>query len=644
MEPAEARRHLESAFSRFEQTGDKLGKALSVTAIIEAHVNEWIDYHPLDAWIGQLEVLLGEGGIVFPSPEFELAVRASLFNAMVQRQSHREDLHSMAEQLADMLRQKLNPNYKLLAARALFVFSVWYGDFSLTEKVGTYIQPDVNAPGVAPLNRLWYYARLGFASRYSRTPKEVQRMFAEALKIARNYGLSFVEAPVSVLWGWSADALDDVRSLEEAFRVALDHLNPTSHFEVAFSRAGMAFRSARRKDNESAAREFQEALTFFRQSGSTLTQSVTLLALAAVLLAMGEVNAARDALREEQALAINGPLARYLAATMEAALALTIKDQKIAYERLRFALALGAKHGFERVGSEYLFRRHFAAVCAFALEQRIETEYVKRLVHSQHLVAPSPDLEQWPWPVRIHLLGRFTVLVDDAPLAFAGKGPKKPLELLKALIAAGGSMVDVGWLAEQLWPDADIARNVFNVTHARLRKLLPVENAVSLDEGKLSINATLVWTDVGAFERLAEQSTRKLRQNPLPADMSRFSEALLSLYGGELLNGEMDAPWLVAARERVRNKFLRTLKLLGNYWEGQEAWGQALNLYERGLEIDTVAEDLYQSLIRCYVRAEQPAEALRVYHRCRRMLSLVLGIEPSTETERLLRDIHPPQR
>src|SRR5262249_37070293 len=123
IEPSEARRHLESAFSKFEPVGDGLGQALSATAIIQAHVNEWVDYHPIDAWIARLEGLLTEGRIAFPTPDIELAVRASLFNAMVQRQSDRQDLHAKARQLAEMLRRNLNPDYKLLAARALFVFS-----------------------------------------------------------------------------------------------------------------------------------------------------------------------------------------------------------------------------------------------------------------------------------------------------------------------------------------------------------------------------------------------------------------------------------------------------------------------------------------------------------------------------------------
>ena len=640
IQPAEARGHLEPAFAMFEQVGDALGQALSASAIIEAHVNEWVDYHPIDAWIARLEGLLIGGCVAFPTPDIELAVRASLFNAMVQRQSYREDLHAMAAQLAEMLRQKLDPNYKLLAARALFVFSVWYGDFSLTERVATYIQPDLDAPGIAPLNRLWYFARLGFASRYSRPPREVQRMFGEALAIARTAGLRFVEAPVAVLWAWSSDALDDEPALEEALRTALDHLNPASHFEVAYSRVGMAFRSARRRDDESAVRELQEALAFFRRSGSTLSQSVTLLGLAAALLGKGEIDATRDALAEELALTIAGPLARYVAGMLEAALALRVGDQELARERVHFVLALGAKYGFERVASEYLFRRHFTTVCAFALQHRIECEYVKRLVRSQRLIAPSADIEQWPWPVRIYMLGRFIVQVDDEALVFSGKGPKKPLELLKALVAVGGRMVDAGWLAEQLWPDADAVRNVFNVTHARLRKLLPIKDIVLLDEGRLSLNAALAWTDVGAFERLADHCSRRLKQEAFPSEITALSDSILSLYGGELLKGEADAPWLIAARDRVRNKFLRTLKLIGAYWEGREDWGQARNLYERVLEIDNVAEDIYRRLMRCYLRTGEPAEALKVYRRCRRMLALVLEMAPSPETEILFRDIH----
>jgi DNA-binding SARP family transcriptional activator len=63
-------------------------------------------------------------------------------------------------------------------------------------------------------------------------------------------------------------------------------------------------------------------------------------------------------------------------------------------------------------------------------------------------------------------------------------------------------------------------------------------------------------------------------------------------------------------------------------------------MYERGIEVDTLAEDLYRRLMRCQLAQGQPAEAARVYRRCREMLSVQLGIPPSAETEALFQTIY----
>ena len=67
-------------------------------------------------------------------------------------------------------------------------------------------------------------------------------------------------------------------------------------------------------------------------------------------------------------------------------------DEEGAIAKLRLALPVGAKHGFERATSEYMFRRIFTDLCAFALKHGIETVYVKRVIRSQRLYAPSPEI------------------------------------------------------------------------------------------------------------------------------------------------------------------------------------------------------------------------------------------------------------
>jgi len=63
-------------------------------------------------------------------------------------------------------------------------------------------------------------------------------------------------------------------------------------------------------------------------------------------------------------------------------------------------------------------------------------------------------------------------------------------------------------------------------------------------------------------------------------------------------------------------------------------------LYERALDEDSLAEELYRRLMLCHLERGEPAEAARVFRRCREMLSVQLGIPPSAETEALFKLIY----
>jgi DNA-binding SARP family transcriptional activator len=90
---------------------------------------------------------------------------------------------------------------------------------------------------------------------------------------------------------------------------------------------------------------------------------------------------------------------------------------------------------------------------------------------------------------------------------------------------------------------------------------------------------------------------------------------------------------MVSIRERLRNKFLRNVRRLGIYWEQSGELARAVDCYQKGLEVDDLAEEFYQCLMKCYQQMGKRAEALAVYKRCYQILSSVLGIEPSPETE-----------
>ena len=196
-------------------------------------------------------------------------MRASLFTAIVLRQTYREDIPRLARQLADMLRHDLDPNYKLLAGRGIFVYGAYSGDFVLTDEVASYTESAFYAPGASALNRAWYAARLGFALRYVKGARERARAwFLKAREIVREHGLRFVEAPIAIYWAWAEEVFGETEDVQRELQIADAYLNPASRFEAAFRQTGMAFVLARQNDLGAAVTRLPKAFPFSSKAGT----------------------------------------------------------------------------------------------------------------------------------------------------------------------------------------------------------------------------------------------------------------------------------------------------------------------------------------------------------------------------------------
>jgi DNA-binding SARP family transcriptional activator len=284
----------------------------------------------------------------------------------------------------------------------------------------------------------------------------------------------------------------------------------------------------------------------------------------------------------------------------------------------------------------------FAELAEIALASGIEVEHTKEIIGKLKLRPRSPGLEAWPWPLRLRTLGRFEVARDGAPLELRGKAQRKPLELLKALVALGGEGVEASRLAALLWPDADgdAAKASFDTTLWRLRKLLGVDSVLVLAEGKLSVDRRQCWVDVWALERVAREAEACAQAAEAPADDAvRLGRALLDAYPGHFLAGDEDERWAMDLRDRLRAKVLRIVLGLGNRLQAAGRWNEGVALYDRALELDNLTEALYRGAMVCHRELGQPAAALQAYRRCRELLSVVLGLAPSAETEAVRRTL-----
>jgi DNA-binding SARP family transcriptional activator len=145
-----------------------------------------------------------------------------------------------------------------------------------------------------------------------------------------------------------------------------------------------------------------------------------------------------------------------------------------------------------------------------------------------------------------------------------------------------------------------------------------------------------VWVDVWAFERLVNRLDSLCRdKHPSPAqDPDGLAQELLRLYPCHFL-GEEEVAWALVPRERLRNKFLRACTLLSALLESADRAEAAVTLNRRALELDPLAEPSHQHLIKNLHALGRNAEALQAYRRCRELLSITLGVEPSPATQAL---------
>ena len=282
--------------------------------------------------------------------------------------------------------------------------------------------------------------------------------------------------------------------------------------------------------------------------------------------------------------------------------------------------------------------QHVSQLCAFAVARGIEAEHVVELIRRCKLTWPEGRVGSWP--VTIRALGRFEILKNDQPLQAEGKAQRKPMALLKALVALGGAdvpedkLIDIVW-AESL--DGD-GQKVFDVTMHRLRKLLGHDAAVHVSDRRVSLNRELVWVDLWALERqLAAAIPHANATLPDPAQLDSAAAAILELYRGHLLEGEADAAWLLPVRNCLNGRFQRFVIRLGEHWETVGQWSRAAGLYERGVELNPLAETFYCRLMVCLHAQGRRAEAIEVFRRCRQMLSVTLGVKPTETTEAVYR-------
>ncbi|HLQ26479.1 MAG TPA: BTAD domain-containing putative transcriptional regulator [Acidiferrobacterales bacterium] len=622
-------RYLERAFALFDTEPNPTGAYLSWSAIVRCVMHRWGDYHPLDRWIGLFDELQARHGN-FPSIGIETQVAGSMFGALVFRQPNHLKIGFWKQRLQALLLNVTDPGLEVMLGAYLLHYYIWFGFFPKAKLLIDTLRRDVLKPSTQPIVLLHWTGME--ASYYWSTGNydSCLRMVAETLQLAETHGVQML-ANTLTLKAYAYVVKNDLSTasaiLKEARQYLLaPHLLERGHYHFLVSMTALFQQDLAR------AREHAElALRLTQETGAVFPQMVTHFGAAQVAFAEGDYEQSTGHVAQARAL-MPSVTADYSYLLSEARLAFMRGDDTAGLRFLRDALALGKRHDI--LHYPWWSSAAMAYFYIKALDAGIEVVYVQAAIRKRDLVPDAPFLqaEAWPFPVKLYTLGRFTILIDGKPLRFTGKAQRKPLELLMALIAFGGREVSEQQLTEALWPDADgdAAHEACAIALHRLRKLLGHDQAINLQNNQLSLDSRYVWLDTWAFEHWLAQI------NKLDSSARRHaSEKAMALYQGPFLGNQNEAPWALPPRERLRTKFLRHLVQGGRSLLQAGECEQAILVFEKGLEVDELAEECYRHLMRCYQRLDRRAEAISVYQRCRKTLAAVLGISPAPETEAL---------
>ncbi len=639
----EARNCFEKAFNGFVDRRDTVGQHLAWSGIVESIAYEWNDFNLLDPWIDWFDKHASRQP-VFPSLELETRVCISRVAALILRRPNHPDLLSEIERALSLSRTTGNIALYIQALYWSITYHAWTGNFAKISSIRSENRKLEQSLKTAPARRIhWRWidmsTRICNMDQIDSIPDELTR----TLGMVRETGLQGWEHVflmpgifVALLNG----NLSGAATFLERFKSILDisHYHTYSVFHYFTS-----LYLLHKGELVQALAHAETASVIADETGYVFPTMVCRLQLAYLLHETGATQRGNQELARTHELSIQtkSRILEFMCLMLGAKAALDQGQEEKGLQLLQKAMLLGRRQNYLTM-AWWWHPPAIVRLCMKALIEGIEVDYVKRLIRINRLVPDVPPLhiENWPWTLKIYTLGGFRLVKNDKPVRFSGKVQKRPLELLKVVIAYGGINVHTDRVIDALWQesDGDMAQSAFSTTLNRLRKLLGTKDAIQLRGGKISLNQYCCQVDTWVFERLCARAQSLYSRGAGPKAVFEYARAI-DCYAGHFLADEGLKPWMAPLRERLKEKLLNAILAIGDLLERENAFDDAMAYYQRGLSVDELEEALYRRMMSCCLHLGRKAQAIKLYRRCRIALHRGLGIGPSDETETIYRSV-----
>ncbi len=643
--PSEALIQFQEAFDAFIAENNKQGALAAWCGAVESILLERGDFRLLDAWVDWLHERLDQG-LCIPDRDLEARITACMIGTILFRHPGHPNACAWLAKAEEIACEAWSPE-SIMRMSYLIMYHLLFGD---TGKAGMLIrrmQPFITTSTPPFMHIKWYLIRAMHANMARGEGKEAVFLAEEGLALARETGIHTFDMYLLAQGVHGSLISYNQHSADHYLQAMSASISDGRLWDVSNYHYLSAWKEWCRGDVRAFSEHLQAALHLVEKIGCTLSCAVGYAGMALISLENNRMEEVGELLDKARMLIPgNNDTLEFVYLLIEAlAFFRNWKEQEGA-SLLARALSIGRGHGF--FTAPFWKKETMSLICAKALEHGIETEYVHELISKGNLSPlPGKDREltlmDWPFPLKIFALGGFNIQLNGQPLQFGKKRRNKPLELLKVLIACGSSGIPNHKISDLLYPDfdGDRANYSFKFTLNQLRTLLGSSSFLICRGGTLSLNEHYCFIDAEVFLQLCNRIKRLHNSDSINSAHGKKREQqdyllflchkALDLYRGDFLYND-DANFAVAPREMFRSRFLGLVDISGAVLTEEGRDYEAMNLYEKAIELDVLQERFYRRLMHCYARQGEEAAAISVYRRCQRVLGSKLGVKPSAET------------
>jgi LuxR family maltose regulon positive regulatory protein len=638
-DPPMARKRLTEAYRLFKSLADPSGLYLSWSAIIDTFCYEWKDFRPLDGWIKELG-RVRKTYPVYPSREIEERVVSAMFGALVFRQPQNPQLPSWEERVREIIFRPAESASKIIIGNNLVFYYLWTGAYARARVVleslsGAFDKGGPDLPGImwCIVNALYNFHVSSYGESLSWVDKGIKASDESGIQLlkARLFGLG----SLSSLMGQR-----DIKEAEKYSSGMSEAVNRTNAFDLIFYHQQASRIALAKKEMSGALENIQVASRYAEKLGAPFLLALTEAIFSYYLVESGEAAEAKKHLDRLKRLAreTSSSLLENIRLMTEGLLFLNAGKERECLRSLAASLALGEKYGIRFL--TFNLPESSARLLTIAVKAGVEPGFTRDLIRANALVCPDPEIEAWPWQLKVRTLGSFEVWKEEEKIQFTRKAQQKPFDLLKIIITLGGRAVGERAVTDMLWPEAegDAAHSAFATTLHRLRQLVGGDKVLELKNGKLTLDGARCWVDTWAIEAVLKRAEGLLKAGCAEGALKDIDSAM-ELYRGDFLASESDTAWTAQARDKLKERICKVLLEGAGALVSSGKAEKAASYLQSGMAIDECSEGLCRKLLEVHRDRGQTREALALYENFRRSLSAKFGMEPAPATRAIIKEL-----